>query len=66
MQERIAEIATGTSYTASAGTIVFGLTVNEWGVLIGTILAIATFVVNWVYRHKHYQLRKQEQGISEE
>jgi len=58
MQEKVAEIATGTSYTAAGGTIVFGLTINEIGVLIGIVLGIATYITNLVFRLKHLSLER--------
>lgn len=45
------------SYTTSATiTVLGGLTINEWMALIGIILGIATFAVNWFYKYKHYKL----------
>jgi len=59
MQEQIAKIATGVSYTVSSGTFTIGmLTVNEWAAIFGVILAFATFIMAWVYKHKHYKLAK--------
>ena len=58
MQERVAEIATGTSYTAAGGTIIFGLTINEIGVLVGILLGVATYVTNLIFRMKHLSLER--------
>ncbi len=40
------EITTAASYTTSAGTVVAGLTINEWGVVIGIAIAILTYATN--------------------
>jgi len=47
------------SYSTAGGTfIVGGLTANELVSIVGLLLAVATFVVNWVYKHKAYTLEK--------
>jgi len=43
------------TYVASAVTVISGLTVNEWGVIIGLVIAVATFAVNWYYKHKTFK-----------
>ncbi len=46
--------ATGSKATyTGAGASVFGwLTSNEFAVLVGVVIAVAGFLVNWYYRHK--------------
>lgn len=57
--DRIADIATGTTYVASGSSVIFGgLTANDIAMLGGLLLAAMTFVVNLIYRHKHYKLAK--------
>lgn len=46
--------ATIASYAASAVNVWFGLTINEWCMLVGAICALGTFAINWWYRHKDY------------
>ena len=60
MINTIQKTASDISYGASAATVVSGLTVNEWGVVVGLIIGTATFAVNWWYRHKTYELAKRE------
>lgn len=53
--------ATNASYITSGGSTVFGLlTFNEWLALGGFALAVLTFLVNWWYRRKHYQLEERK------
>ena len=52
---------TAASYTASINLGVWGLTVNEWVALIGVGLAVATFVVNSIYKHLNYKLNKRRE-----
>ena len=62
MQEQAAMVANKASlagYTAAGGTItVAGFTTNEIAMLVGVVIGIATFAVNWVYRHRSYKLEK--------
>ncbi len=54
---------TAASYiTSGTMTLVGGYTVNEWLAVTGIILGIATFIVNWVYKHKHYKLEARRGG----
>lgn len=56
-QEKVTAAA---SYTASAGAAALGIwTLNDIALAVGIFLGIATFVVNWVYKHKHVKLMKQ-------
>lgn len=43
---------TAAAYAASGLNMFFGLTVNEWCMVIGAICALGTFAINWWYRHK--------------
>ena len=55
--ERVADAMTNTSYATSAGVaLVGGFSANEIAAIAGIFLAAATFVVNWVYRHKVFKL----------
>lgn len=46
------------SYATSFLVGAFSLTLNEFVALTGLALAILTFLVNWFYKHRHYQLVK--------
>lgn len=47
------------SYVASGGTAVYGwISFEKFIAGAGLLLAIATFGVNWIYRHKTYKLMK--------
>lgn len=40
------------SYTSNGMAIVCGLTLNDWGMLIGILVGLATFGINWYYKAK--------------
>ena len=53
--------ATPIAYVASGATVLLGLTVEEWGVvgiIVGIVLGLATFSVNWYYQHKRTNRRE--------
>jgi predicted negative regulator of RcsB-dependent stress response len=51
----------GKATYGGAATSIFGwFTSNEFAVLVGTVLAIAGFIVNWYYRHKEDKRQQAE------
>lgn len=40
------------AYITSVWTVIVGLTLNEIAILVGIFTALATFCVNWYYKHK--------------
>lgn len=57
LAEKASHGASNMSYVTSGGTVVAGgLSANEWIALGGLTLGLLTFLVNWYYRHKTYQL----------
>ena len=32
------------------------VTTNEFALLFGMLLGLATFIINWIYKHKNYKL----------
>lgn len=47
---------TVTAYVSSLGLAGMSLNLNELVALGGLVLAAATFLINWRYRHLHYRL----------
>ena len=60
MKEHVEQFVAGTTkaaYAASGGTILGGaLSLNNIALLVGIFLGIGTFLINWYFRYKHYQL----------
>ncbi|TRO13760.1 holin [Ectopseudomonas mendocina] len=52
----------GVSYTGAATSVVSGLTLTEWGVVVGIITALVTLVANLFYQR---QKNKREQHLYE-
>lgn len=51
--DAIEKAATKSAYATSGITIVSGLTVNEWGVLVGMLLGVLTFAFNVWFKMKY-------------
>ena len=49
----VEKVATKASYAASGLTIVSGLTVNEWGVVVGMVLGSLTFIFNVWFKMRY-------------
>ena len=54
------KITTATTYAASAGAVLFGLSVNEFAAVAGIIIATLTFFLNAWFKWKHLELAKQK------
>lgn len=44
------------SYVSSGSLVIFGMSANDFAVLVGLILALFTFVLNWWYKHQHLKI----------
>lgn len=51
--DAVEKAATKGAYLASGATIVSGLTVNEWGVVVGMVLGVLTFGFNVWFKMKY-------------
>lgn len=47
------------TYIASGATLVSGLSINEWGVLIGTALGILTFVAKIYFERQRLKILRE-------
>lgn len=56
--EAMATLASKATYSGAATAMFFGLTAQEFGIVVGAIVGIAGLLVNWYYKHKAFQLKK--------
>lgn len=49
---------------ASTGVVGWIMNNNVLG-LIGVCIALAGFLVNWYYKHKHYKLAEKQAGVGD-
>ena len=57
-----AEKTTVAAYSTSGSLMVLGVTMNDLALIVGMFFALATFVLNWYY--KHQQLKMIERRVS--
>lgn len=51
--------ATAASYTSSVTVMVLGgLSLSEWALIVGIVMAFFTAVVNWHYKRQHLAIAK--------
>lgn len=56
------EKTTVAAYSTSGSLMVFGVTMNDLALIVGMFFALATFVLNWYY--KHQQLKMIERRVN--
>lgn len=58
--------ANAVTQAAAAGTIYFGLTLNELGVVVGILVAVVGLIgqlgLTWYYKHQHLELARQKRA----
>lgn len=52
------ELATVTTYGGAATTVVCGLSLNEWGVVVGIVVALSGFAYNVWSRERLIKIAK--------
>lgn len=55
----MATVGSKATYTGAGASILGWMMSSEFGVLIGILLGVGGFLVNWYYKHKHYLLEKE-------
>jgi hypothetical protein len=64
------KVANAVTQTAAAGTIYFGLTLNELGVIVGIIVAVVGLIgqlaLTWYYKHEHLKLARNKRAGDDE
>lgn len=53
-------VASKTAYTVSGVLVLLGYTLNDIAVILGMVLGIATFFLNWYYKHQTLKLQKED------
>jgi hypothetical protein len=53
-------LASQVTYSVSGVLTVFGMSLNDIALILGILLGVATFLINWYYKHKTYQYHLKE------
>ena len=54
--DKAAQAGNAIQYSGATGSIIAGLALSEIGVIIGMVIAVCGFCINWYYKHKSYML----------
>ena len=54
--DKAAQAGNAIQYSGVTGSIIAGLALSEIGVIIGMVIAVCGFFINWYYKHKSYML----------
>jgi len=57
------KITTASTYAASAGAVLFGLSVNEFAAVAGIVIATLTFFLNAWFKWKHLELAREKRKL---
>lgn len=61
--ETISNYATQAQYLGGGTALVFGLSLNEWGVLVGIVIGVLGFIVNVYYKHRAQKMLEQKHAV---
>lgn len=64
--EAAASAASGAMYAGSSVLVIGGYLASDIAIVLGAVLGVAGFVVNWYYKHADHQLRKARARASED
>ena len=59
--ELAATVASKATYTLSGVLMLFGFTLNDLALILGMVLGVATFCLNWYYKHQTLKVKKGEE-----
>ena len=62
MSQTADKVMSGVSYAGGAVSVAAGLTLTEWGIIVGIVTALLTFLANQLWQARKYrmELRMQE------
>lgn len=49
-------VASKASYGSAVGTAIFGIQLDEWGIIVGIVIGVSTFLLNAYYQRKKHKL----------
>jgi outer membrane lipoprotein SlyB len=56
----VSKTLTGATFFGSGTAIFGGLNANELAAIGGLVIGVLGLLINWYYKHKHYELAKQQ------
>ncbi|MDR0362493.1 MAG: phage holin family protein [Planctomycetota bacterium] len=64
MNLRVPPVVEKAPYVAASSTGVALYTLNEWAIIIGLAVTVATFIINWVYKFRRDRRERIEHELA--
>jgi hypothetical protein len=61
--DTVSHYASQAQYAGAGAAVFFGLTLSDWGFLVGILIGIAGFIVNVYYKHRAQKMLEQKQAV---
>jgi hypothetical protein len=55
--DKAAQVGNTIQYSGATGSIVAGMALSEIGVIVGIVIAVFGFFINWYYKHMAFKLQ---------
>lgn len=51
------------AYLGGIAAVIGSMTLQDWGVIVGILVGVGTFFLNWYYRAKELELKEKSTGV---
>ena len=51
------------AYLGGIATVIGSMTLHDWGIIVGILVGVGTFFLNWYYRAKELELKEKSPGV---
>ncbi len=51
------------AYLGGIAAVVGSMTLQDWGIIVGILVGVGTFFLNWYYRAKELELKEKSPGV---
>ena len=51
------------AYLGGIVAVIGSMTLQDWGIIVGILVGIGTFFLNWYYRAKELELKEKSPGV---
>lgn len=51
------------AYLGGIVAVIGSMTLQDWGIIVGILVGVGTFFLNWYYRAKELELKEKSPGV---
>lgn len=51
------------AYLGGIAAVVGSMTLQDWGIIVGILVGVGTFFLNWYYRARELELKEKSPGV---